>query len=86
MAPTRRALYVRCAPQLTTLAKWTAKYIVNTGMVNRRWLEHEWVFQLAGVQYDYYLHSYEPILEDRPDLQRGLAPRTGETPLQRHGG
>ena len=29
------------------------------------WLNGTWVFRLAGIEYDYYAHYDEPILEDR---------------------
>ena len=38
-----------------------------------RWMaDGTWIFRLAGMYYDYYVHYDEPILEDRPDFQRQL--------------
>ena len=34
-----------------------------------RWLDG-WVFRIAGIEYDYYIHYDEPILEDRPSAPR----------------
>ena len=34
-----------------------------------RWLDG-WVFRIAGIEYDYYSHYDEPILEDRPSAPR----------------
>ena len=41
-----------------------------------RWLDGTWIFRLAGIEYDYYAHYDEPILEDRPSASRQLQLRT----------
>ena len=36
-----------------------------------RWLDG-WVFRIAGIEYDYYSHYDEPIMEDRSSASRQL--------------
>ena len=37
-----------------------------------RWLDGTWIFRLAGIEYDYYAHYDDPILEDRLSASRQL--------------
>lgn len=37
-----------------------------------RWLNGTWVFRLAGIEYDYYAHYDDPVLEDRLSASRQL--------------
>ena len=37
-----------------------------------RWLDGTWIFKIAGIEYDYYSHYDEPILQDRPGASRQL--------------
>ena len=47
-------------------------HVVNKGMVQRKWLPDAWVFRLAGIEYDYFCHYDEPLLEDRSSAPRQL--------------
>ena len=47
-------------------------HVVNKGMVRRKWLPDAWVFRLAGIEYDYFCHYGEPLLEDRSSAPRQL--------------
>ena len=37
-----------------------------------RWLDGTWIFRLAGIEYDYYAHHDELVLEDRLSASRQL--------------
>ena len=41
-----------------------------------RWLDGTWIFRLAGIEYDYYAHYDDPILEDRLSASRQLQLRS----------